>query len=204
MKKDKYINDIAEIKHLMNKSSRFLSLSGISGVLAGSYAIVASYLGYRQVPALLSWNYIHETSISKNDINILVTIGITTLILAIATGSILTIRQAQKNNESIWDSKSKQLLTNLAIPLITGGLFSLTLIYNGLFGLIAPVTLIFYGLSLINASRYTHEHIKYLGYTEISLGLLASTNIGNGLIFWTVGFGVLHIVYGIFMYSKQK
>jgi hypothetical protein len=43
-----------------------------------------------------------------------------------------------------------------------------------------------------------------LGICEIGLGLIASIYMGYGLLFWAVGFGVLHIIYGIVMYMKYE
>ena len=44
-----YLKDISEIKNLMNKSSRFISLSGLSGILAGIYALVGAAMTYYYV-----------------------------------------------------------------------------------------------------------------------------------------------------------
>ncbi|MEN8138432.1 MAG: hypothetical protein ABFR62_08360 [Bacteroidota bacterium] len=200
MESEKYIEDLAEIRNLMNKSSKFLSLSGISGVLAGIYALIATYVINKFVPELLSWNYVHIELLKNSDVLVLISVGLVTLVLAITTGVAITFFQVRKENETLWNTGSKLLFTNLMIPLAAGGIFSLILIFKGMIGLIAPVTLIFYGLALVNGSKYTHEHIKYLGFAEILLGLLATYFVGNGLFFWAVGFGVLHIVYGIYMY----
>ena len=92
------------------------------------------------------------------------------------------------------------MLVNLAIPLLTGGIFCIALIWHGKIGLIAPAMLIFYGLSLINASKYTIGDTRYLGYMEVVLGLISCFFIGYGLLFWAVGFGFFNIAYGLFMY----
>ena len=125
-----------------------------------------------------------------------------TLIIAVSIGIVLTVKKAKKKGQPIWGSTSKRLLVNLLLPLLAGGCFSLALAYHGLFGLIAPVTLIFYGLSLLNASKYTLGDIRNLGLLEIALGLIASFFIGYGILFWAIGFGALHIVYGVVMYFK--
>ena len=114
------------------------------------------------------------------------------------------MRKAKRKGLPVWDSTAKRLLLNLLIPLATGGLFCLVLLYHRQVGMIAPATLIFYGLALLNASKYTLNDIRYLGILEIIIGLIASVYIGYGLLFWAVGFGVLHIVYGIVMYSKYE
>ncbi|RZK76834.1 MAG: hypothetical protein EOO92_14000, partial [Pedobacter sp.] len=136
----------------------------------------------------------------------LVKIGLLILIVALAGGVLFTYRQSKKKNLPIWDKTAKNLLINLAIPLATGGLFifSLLIVHSNAYGLIAPSCLVFYGLALVNASKYTYTDIRFLGLCEIVLGLIAMFNIGYGLYFWAVGFGVLHIFYGALMYFKYE
>jgi len=126
------------------------------------------------------------------------------LILAISSGIFFTTRQARKKGLKMWDASSRRLLINMAIPLVAGGIFCLGLLYHDLFGLVAPATLVFYGLACLNASKYTLNDIRYLGILEITLGLIATFFLGFGLEFWAFGFGVLHIVYGLIMYYKYE
>jgi hypothetical protein len=90
----------------------------------------------------------------------------------------------------------------MATPLVTGGLLILILISRSYYGIITPATLIFYGLALVSASNFTFADVKYLGLLEIALGLIAACFPGYGLLFWAIGFGVLHIIYGSMMYLK--
>ena len=122
--------------------------------------------------------------------------------LALAGGILLSMRKAQKNDEKIWDASSKRLIINFMIPLVTGGLFCLMLLERRLVMLVGPLTLIFYGLACLNASKYTIGDIRLLGMIEIGIGLLNLLFIGQGLLCWTLGFGIAHIVYGIYMWNK--
>ena len=199
------IKDISSIKEMMQKSSRFISLSGLSGVLAGVYSLIGAYLANQ---LLIPFNTRGNYSINRvyaDDITIKL-FGIATIIiiLATSTGILLTSRRAKKQGLSIWDYQAKRLIANLLIPLITGGVFCVILLFQNKGDLIAPITLIFYGLALIHASKYTLGTIKYLGFIEVSLGLLATVFLRNGLFFWTLGFGVMHIIYGLFMYFKYE
>ena len=63
--------------------------------------------------------------------------------------------------------------------------------------------LIFYGMALVNASKYTLGNVRYLGLAEIVLGLLCAALPGYGFWFWVIGFGVLHIVYGSLIYFGE-
>jgi hypothetical protein len=204
MDKSKYINDIKEIKDIMNRSSRFISLSGLSGISAGIIALLGAYAAYQTV-------YINQDNfgygkviITSESLATLLLIAIGTVVLSIGTVIYFTTKETKKRNQKIWDHQTKRLLINLAIPLISGGILCLILLLKGYIGIVAPLTLIFYGLALVNASKYTLNEIRSLGIIEIAIGLMATHFIGFGLLFWTVGFGILHIIYGIVMHLRYK
>ena len=203
MENEKYLNDISEIKNMMNQSSRFISLSGLSGVLAGIYSLIGAWLAYKTIyfDTTSMGNY-RNLIISQDAINKLFIIALTVLILSIITGIALSVRKAKKTEDKIWNVSSKRLVINFAIPLATGGFFILFLIEKEMLSLVAPLTLLFYGLACVNASKYTLGDVRYLGITMIILGLLSTWFLGYGLLFWALGFGVCHIIYGSMMYFK--
>ncbi|ELR72817.1 hypothetical protein C900_00778 [Fulvivirga imtechensis AK7] len=200
-----YIEDISQIRNIMERSSRFMSLSGVSGILAGVYALIGAYIAYKifYFSDELIYKSISESMLSSNVFKLII-LACVILILAIGTAIWFSYLKAKKNNHKIWDATARRMVVNLFIPLVTGGIFILILFSKGVIGLIAPVTLIFYGLALINASKYTYTDIRYLGFCEIALGLASSYFIGYGLVFWAIGFGVMHIVYGSIMYFKYE
>lgn len=204
MKEQKeHLQTLNDIRSMMERSSRFISLSGLSGIFAGVFALGGAYFasgilnGFHRDDT----GYIYDLG---GMIFALVLDAAVVLLLSLFVGTFLTIRNSKKKGIKTWDSTAKRLLINLAIPLISGGLFCIILIYHGIFGLVAPATLIFYGLALLNASKYTFNDIRYLGICEIVLGLIASVYVGYGLLFWAFGFGVLHIIYGAVMYFKYE
>ena len=203
MENEKYLNDISEIKNMMNQSSRFISLSGLSGVLAGIYCLIGAWLAYTTIyfDTTTLGNYTNLI-ITQSQIEHLFIIASSVIILSIITGIVLSKNKAKKSNEKIWNVSSKRLVINFAIPLVTGGFFILFLIEKEVLGLVAPLTLIFYGLACVNASKYTLGDVRYLGITMILLGLLSTWFLGYGLLFWALGFGVCHILYGSVMYFK--
>lgn len=198
-----YLEDINEIKNLMNRSSRFLSLSGLSGVLVGIYALLGSFYAHTLLEEKTI--YIRMTSVENAALVLkLLLIAFFVALLSILTAIFLTRKKALENKEKIWDQTTKRMLVHFLIPLVTGGIFALILLNHEHFGIIAPITLIFYGMALLNTSKYTLDTVKYLGISEIVVGLFAAYYVGYGLFFWAFGFGVLHIVYGTIMYFKEK
>ncbi|MRX64980.1 hypothetical protein GJ691_12500 [Maribacter sp. RZ05] len=199
MESKKYLDDISEIKELMSRSSRFISLSGLSGILAGLYAITGAVLAY----VYLTPNSEDYIVLHSYKFKYLVAILIAVATLSIITAFLLTTRKAKQNNEAIWDATTKKLLVSFLIPLITGGIYIIIKLQSQHYGLTASLMLIFYGLALANASKYTLGNVKYLGYAEIILGLLCAALPGYGLWFWVAGFGVLHILYGSMVYFLE-
>jgi hypothetical protein len=198
-----YEKDIASIRNMMERSVKFISLSGLSGVIAGIYALLGAGYVYWLVyypysPFGFRFHFANETEVIIH----LLIIALIVLFLSISTGYWFSLRKAKKLGTTIWNRASKQLMVDLLIPLITGGLFILILLSRGYYGVAAPACLVFYGLALINASRNTYSEVRYLGFTEIILGLISAFIPGYALIFWALGFGVMHIIYGAVMHFR--
>jgi len=189
---------------MMNRSSRFISLSGLSGVSAGIFALIGAYLAYKTIYSGQDYFGYRVTKIYYQDLIQLLSIAVGVILLSAISGIYFTTRKARKHGHRIFDHQTLRYLTNLSIPLIAGGILCLILLYRGYVSLIAPLTLIFYGLALVNGSHYTLRETRSLGILQIILGLLATFFIGYGLAFWAVGFGALHIIYGIYMHFKDK
>ncbi|MFP9113903.1 hypothetical protein ACLI1A_08155 [Flavobacterium sp. RHBU_3] len=194
---ENYLKDIQDIKKMMDRSTQFISLSGLSGIMAGVYALVGAYAAKR----IVGNNYRYIT-LESYEFKLCLAIMAAVLLLSVGTALIMSASKAKKQGTTLFNSTAIRLLVNFAIPLGTGGVFALLLVQSHHYGLIAPVTLIFYGLACVNASKYTLRDVRYLGITVIIIGLIATYAIGYGLEFWALGFGVCHILYGSIMYFK--
>lgn len=201
-----YVKDLSEIRLMMERSTKFLSLSGLSGILAGIYALVGAYLAYSLFYSNTE-NAINNRLPAQQisgDVGNLILLAIIVLVLAVGTAIYLSFKKATKNKEVLWNTVSQRLVLNMSVPLVTGGIFILILISKGVMEWVAPLTLIFYGLALINASKFTFNDLKYLGMTLIVLGLISSYFTDLGLLFWAIGFGLMHIIYGIYMHLRYE
>jgi hypothetical protein len=199
----RYEQDIASIRIMMEQSTKFLSLSGLSGILAGMYSLIGSvaayYVSYYPYPPFSY--HIH----SINDPIVLAeltVIALTVISASIATGVWLSYRKARRQGRRLWSAAGRRLASKVAVPLIAGGIFVLIMISTDHFALAAPACLLFYGIALLQASDNTFDEVRYLGISEIILGLVAAVFPGYGLIFWAIGFGLLHIIYGAILYNK--
>lgn len=206
----KPIDQLNEIRTIMERSSRFISLSGLSGVMAGIFAILGAAFAFFYLDYDLRYfnpeEFFAQRSklLTREAIVVLLADAAIVLTLALFFAIYFTTRKAQKQNQKIWTPSTRQLLLHLFIPLIAGGFFGLILLYYGLIFLIAPVTLLFYGLALISASKYTLNELLWLGICEVALGLVAAIFAGYGLVVWVIGFGFLHIFYGVLMYLRYE
>ncbi|MCE2777778.1 MAG: hypothetical protein LW824_20155 [Algoriphagus sp.] len=197
--------ELAEIKSMMERSTRFLSLSGLSGVLAGIYALTA---------AGLTWYWIYFPNSSwgagaaplsfRELLNRLLFLGLVTLVAAVSTAYFLSKKKGTTATQPFWSPASKRFLLALFLPVALGGFFCFALLHESTFELIPAAMLLFYGIGLVQSAQFTLGEIKNLGYTQLALGLIAAFFPDYGLLCWAMGFGVFHLIYGALMYCRHE
>jgi hypothetical protein len=202
------IQDVKDIRSMMERSSRFISLSGLSGVAAGLIALVgaaiARYVIFKEYYAVNGERNIFTGADFRPLKMQLLSLAAGIFAAAFFSAFYFTWRKSNQQGNSLWNPVSRRLFWNMIIPLAAGGFFILGMLSYDEWRFVAPSCLIFYGLALVNASKYTLTDIRYLGYCEIALGILNVQWIGNGLYFWAIGFGILHIIYGVLMWWKYE
>lgn len=210
MSNQEQLEAIQDIKKLMERSSRFSALSGLSGAIAGLLALISSFITYsildtpwgESISYADIWSVSTETLTAKGML-MLLNLGIL-LLLAFGISAYLSALNAKKQGVSPFNLTARRMLLNFSIPLLAGAIYSAILLLQGHIELILPATLLFYGMSMLNAGKYTIDWIRYLGICMIVLGLLGSFFTGYGLLIWTLGFGLLHIVFGLIIYYKNE
>ncbi|MEO8412504.1 MAG: hypothetical protein ABI472_02550 [Ginsengibacter sp.] len=207
------LQNIQHIKNMMERSSKFISLSGLSGISAGLCALVGAWFANSKISV---YNYEHSAALNDDRgryifrdgvillINQLVTIASLTFVAAFISSFFFTYLRSKRTGNPLWGTSSMRLLWNTLIPLGVGGLFLLKCLQLGFYDLMAPGCLIFYGLALVNGSKYTLGEVRYLGYGQLGLGILNLWIMGYGIYFWAIGFGILHILYGLLMWFKYE
>jgi len=201
--------DLKTIRKMMEESTRFLSLSGLSGIFAGIFAIAGAAIAWflilerGAVSFEKSLLFTEDAALSSAGW-LLIIDAITILVAALIISVWLSVRKAGSSGANIWAPVSKRLMINLLIPLATGGLLSIILLAKGFPGLLIPCLLIFYGLALVNAAKFTLNEVFYLGLAEIATGLVAACFPGFWIFFWVTGFGLLHIIYGVILFRKYE
>jgi hypothetical protein len=202
------LQEVRDIRNLMERSSRIISLSGFSGVAAGCCALAGAAIAKYLIFDSYYVDYNNRGYFVAEDFNALKIqlLGLAAAVFGVAflLAFYFTWRKASRQQTPIWNYTSRRLFWNMIIPLFAGALFILAMLQYNEWRFVAPACLIFYGLALVNASKYTLSDIRYLGYCEIAVGLLNTQWIGYGIYFWAFGFGVLHILYGIIMWWKYE
>lgn len=206
---DEPLSDLKHIRMMMERSTRFISLSGMAGIVVGCIALASAGMARWRINEFTNQLSVanYRAIASFKDLyrlrNEMIVLAFVTFVLALAVAYFFTQKKAKKEGISIFDPASKRLIFNLFIPLIAGAAFCLFLLHENV-SLIAPAMLIFYGLSLVNAAKYTKEDIMLLGLAEIVLGIISGFFPGKGIYFWSLGFGVFHILYGTYMHFKYE
>lgn len=198
MNEQDYRADLAAIRSIMERSVKFASLSGWSGVLAGIYASVGAWYAYTQL------DFRPQEIEAVVPLRELLLLGAAILTLSVCTAVLLSMKKAAKNNTSIWNSTSRRLLADMSVPLVVSGLLILFVMNNALGGLVLPLSLLGYGLSLYNAGAYTFREIRLLGIFQITLGLLSLVFLPWSLGFWAFGFGALHMIFGLYLHLRYE
>ncbi len=198
MKKEKdYIQDIAEIRSMMERSSKFLSLSGWAGIMAGVYALTG-------VGLAIYWLDFGPQQLDFRQSSKLIGLAVLVLLMAVSTAVVFSYRKADRRKERLWNTATQKMLIQLSVPLVTGGVLMLILACKGELALLAPLSLLFYGLALYNAGNFSYGELRMLGLLQVVMGLAGAAFLPYSLLFWALGFGLLHIAYGIFIHFKYE
>jgi hypothetical protein len=196
------LDTLQDIKRMMERSSRFISLSGWSGICAGICALAGAWAANNR---LMHYYRMEDgtgtacPSCLKSD---LLLIGGLVFLAALVTATFFTLIKSRKEGVAIWGNAARRLLWNTLLPMMAGAFLLWRMLELKQYELVAPGCLIFYGLALVNGSKYTMGEVRWLGYAEILLGIVNCWALRSGLLFWTLGFGVFHIVYGAAMWWK--
>ncbi len=204
--KDEQLENLNEIRSIMERSTRFISLSGLSGVFAGIFAMIGAVvawgiMGYG-IPGFTESDSTSPDLYRQPFLWYLFLDATIVLLLALCTSYYFSRRKAKNKGITFWSSSTRRLLANLFIPLTAGGIFCLILFINGNLTMVISLSLIFYGIALYNASNFTLNEVRYLGLADIICGILAMLFPAIGLVLWATGFGIFHIAYGLYMHIK--
>lgn len=194
---------LKDIRNMMERSSRFISLSGWSGIGAGLAALAGAWMADLRIKAYFA-NWTVDESCPECLLKELWIIAAAVFVVALAAAFFFTYAKARKEGVQVWGPSSRRLLWHTLMPMAVGGIVILRMMYLQYYEMVAPVSLVFYGLALVNGSKFTLGEVRYLGYAVILTGILGLWLPKQGLVIWAFGFGILHIIYGVAMWWKHE
>ena len=203
MENKEALNTLHEIKELMEKSSRFQSINGWSIIIIGLLASVVSagactlllpHEGLSWMPE--GWNGLLINSPYRTLIASACAVAL--LVVSFAVVCFGSYRLMKRQGDFVFGKTIRRPLFHFSVPMVVGGLLCVAMLLQGHYGLTSTFMLVFYGLALLNASHYTSRSIALLGYCELVLGVVDCFVVSHAILFWFLGFGLLHIVFGIY------
>ena len=211
MEKNEVKQTLDDIRDMMSKSSRFQAISGYSIIIVGLYAAVAAAIAAALVGAVNLFPFFENIDATLNTpakIRLATIIALSLFTLSLLTVFAMAIAKSKRHNlRFAFDKRMRQMLTDFFLPLAAGGLVSIALIMQQHYGLTSSIMLLFYGLALVNSSHYTYPALRWLGYTELALGIADCLTVKHAILFWFLGFSVMHIIFGIvyvIMFERKK
>jgi hypothetical protein len=196
------LETLQDIKRMMERSSRFISLSGWSGISAGVCALIGAGFVQKSIQHYYNVDYLQNTAQPLMLKMELLLIAIFTFSAALILAMFFTYLKKQEGRGSHLGVRSHAGCYGIPCPMVVGGFFIWRLVDLKQYELLAPAALIFYGLALVNGSKYTMGEVRWLGYGEIILGIMNLWILHEEILFWSLGFGILHIIYGTAMWWK--
>jgi hypothetical protein len=191
--------ELEKIRELMERSST-VGLSGLGGVLAGILALAGACFTYYWIRDFEAHAYAVEVLQRK----------LLLLAAAVFAGALFCVlffsyRRSKKIPIPFWNITTRRLLISIAVPFMAGSFIFLWALNHQLYFLLPAVSLIIYGIAIFCGSHYSTKESRYLAVAEMILGCITIWFPAYGLLFLALGFGVLHIIYGVVMwYSYER
>lgn len=203
------LEDIRVIRKLMEESSRFLSLSGLSGIIAGIAGLAGAWVAHLVIRGNTPYPDWYLKPLAGGEAGagtVLELFSAMAVVLAVAftAAVVLSSRKAKKSGLHAWTPVTKRMLMSLLLPLAAGGLFILFTVNTVPASVTAASSLIFYGVAMMSAGKFTFGEIHWLGVLEVVTGLACLLMPQYTILIWAVGFGVIHIAYGLFMHLRYR
>ncbi len=204
MKEQEIRDTLSDIRNMMERSQKVLFLEGTAGIVVAVWALLGavavSLVLYGTVSPL--WGAT-VNPIRQPDWDTFLIVAI--ICASVFCAAFMTVwlmskhRASREGLDFSFDAGTRRLLGNFFTAMVTGGLVCLTPIFNDLWNLIPGFMLVFYGLAvvLISPIAFKISITKYLGYAEIVIGVAALAFSSFGMMFWTIGFCILHLIWGI-------
>lgn len=182
------------IRELMERSTKYSTFSGPSGILAGAASIVGCVVTHSlatrppgsdsfRIPFLITWSMV--------------------ILFAIGADFLLMKRRAARVGKRIVSRLGKQMVFAAGPGLGTGVLLTLYLLQHNMLTNVYPFWMLSYGIAVCAVGQFSQREVKALGVAFLLAGTLTLLMPGWGLPLMALSFGGFHIIYALLISRKD-
>lgn len=194
--------DLNFIKKTMEASTRYRNIPTCGYVAAGALGALGTLATYLLIGAEKT---LELARLNQNDIVNLALLWSGVFVLTIFGLVVLSVRRAKQRGISAWNSLAARMFLSQVPLIIVAGLLTVGLTQHGCYSLVPAVWLTCYGLISYSFSYFTDFGHKVLGAVFIALGAAAcfAPDFYQPILLG-LGFGGVHLVYGLYRWTGSK
>jgi hypothetical protein len=178
---DRAAENLRFIRETMERAGAFTAMPGRGMVAVGLTAIAAVMLGPPHVGArawLVFW--LAEAT------------------LALAVGTVALVRKTRQQGLPLLSGPARRFLLAFSPPLLVGAVLTVLAVQHGLSSLLPGLWLLLYGTAVLCGGALSVRVVPLMGASFMALGMVALfAPLALGRPLMALGFGGLHVVYGI-------
>ncbi len=201
MRAERAAEQLKVIRQLMERPIRFSTMSGRSGILAGGLALVGCWLD--------AYVTTHFGRHEATRINLVVWAGV--FLAAFAAVVVCTRLQERRQNLPFWSPVKRKILLTILPGFVAGVGLTLVIVFRWYYGigpnqwgLILPMWMAFYGVTLWQLGAFAPVEVRVLGAAFIAAALVTAAQFQyDPYPPMAVTFGGFHILYGIVVWIRH-
>jgi len=192
---DQALRALADIRAVIDRTTRYSTFSALSGFIAGSAALIGSggcgaYRRFVGTQPGAGLNFVMVWS--------------AVLAIAALAQIVLTTLKARQRGEAVWTPIARTAFASMLGPGLAGLAGSAIFVQTGRFDMLAGLWLLFYGCGLWAVSFFAPLFLRVLGVGYMILGLYAWLKPEMAALWLGLGFGVLHFVFGAVVLARYQ
>jgi hypothetical protein len=175
------MDNLRFIRETMERAGSFTAVPGWGGCIIGLTAIAAAFVAARQ-PNMDRWliTWLMEGMV------------------AVGIGAIAMKIKSESAGQALSSEPARRFVLSFAPPLLAGALLGSVLYRSNLIGALPGTWLLLYGTGVVTGGAFSVRVVPLMGLCFMGLGaaaLFLPLPLANALL--GIGFGVLHVVFGI-------
>lgn len=176
---------LAYIRQTMESASTFTALSGWGLVAVGIVGLASAGLAWRSaVPERLS-------------------VWVPAALVGVVCAGVANGLKARRLDMPLWSGSFRKVAWVMVPVLAAGALLTVALVGADARHLLPGTWLALYGAGVTAGGTFSLRAVRWMGLALIVLGALALWQPQYSILFLATGFGVLHILFGLYLVAKH-